>query len=115
MLFPIAHLPNACVGALPVLANPVEAFADLSPRIICDRADVLVTEIDRVHDLAINVHLDLRNRGITDAHGAGSAIALPVFQDLLLNLDVATDARDYRKRNVLVIMLARVRLDPVDE
>jgi len=29
MLFPIAHLPNACVGTLPILADPFQALADL--------------------------------------------------------------------------------------
>src|SRR5260370_39214371 len=99
MLFPIAHLPNARVGTLPVLANPFHALADLDPHIVGEGADVLVAQVNRVHHLAIDIHLDLRNRGIADAHGSRPAISLPVFQDLLANIAVAPGAGEYWKRS----------------
>src|SRR5260370_1097076 len=82
---------------------------------VCDGANVLVEQVKRVHDLAINIKLELRNRGIADAHGARPAISLPVFQDLLGNPGVATNAGENRKWSVRAVLLGCVFLKPIDE
>lgn len=89
MFLAIAHLPNASVGKLPVLADPVKTSADLYPNVVGGRADVLVGQIKRIHELAVDVCLVLRNGFIADTHRAGPSIAFPVIQCLLAKFVVA--------------------------
>jgi hypothetical protein len=42
-----------------VLADPLKAAAKLYPHVVRDRADVLVVEVKRVHQLAIEVELEM--------------------------------------------------------
>ena len=68
ILFAVAHFPDAFVGLLPVVAEPVEAMANADPEIVGDRGDIFVVEVERVHEFAVDVGLILRDGGVADAH-----------------------------------------------
>ena len=62
-------LLNTGIGRVPVLADPFKTIADLYPNVAGGGADVLVGKIERVHEPAIDVSLELRNSCIADADG----------------------------------------------
>src|SRR5208282_4985348 len=115
MLPAIAHLPNAGVRALPVLANPLKTIADFYPNVVGGGADVLVGQVKRVHELAVDVSLELRNSGIADAHRSGGSIAFPMIQRLLGKLVAALDREDHHAGLFRTSVLGRVTFDPVHE
>src|SRR5215831_17023998 len=59
MVLSVAHLPNACVRTLPILANPIEAAPHSDPHVVRNRTDVFVVQIERVHELTVNIGLEL--------------------------------------------------------
>ena len=89
MGFPVAHLPDACVRTLPILADPVQAATDPHPHIVGDRADIFVIEVERVHEFTVNIRLELGSGRIADANRSGFAVSLPVIHSLLRNLGLA--------------------------
>src|ERR1700677_2830151 len=97
MFLPIAHLPNAGVWKLPVLADPLQASADLYPNIVGGGTHVLVGQVKRVHKFTVDVSLKLRNSCVADAHGSGLSIPFPVIQRLLDKFVVACDSEEDRK------------------
>src|SRR5260370_25690438 len=56
------------------MANPY-------PRVVRDLADILIVEVKRVHQLAVDIDLELRGCTIADSHWSGSAISFPMFKD----------------------------------
>src|SRR6266853_5358937 len=94
MFLAIAHFPNAGVRTLPVFADPLKTIADLHPNVVGGGADVLVGEIKRVHELPIDVSLELRNSCIADANRPGFSIAFPVIQRLLGKLRVTLNRKE---------------------
>src|SRR5215472_7750791 len=82
MVLSVAHLPNACVRTLPILANPIEAAPHSDPHVVRNRTDVFVVQIERVHELTVNIGLELRSGSIADADRSRTAISLPVIQVL---------------------------------
>ena len=92
LLPPAAHLPDALVGLAPVLAHPVDQPDDVHPRVVRDRRAVLVVQVHRVHQLAVDVELEVRVGGVADAHRARAHVALEVRQRLLGQLVAAVDA-----------------------
>src|SRR5450432_1796204 len=94
MFLAIAHLPNAGIRKLPVLANPFETVANLYPNIVGGGADVFVGQIKRVHEFAVDVSLELRNSCIADAYRPGTPITLPVIQRLLGKLVVTLNRKN---------------------
>src|SRR5215467_1733462 len=115
MLFPIAHLPESCVGALPILANPIQPAANPHPRIVGDGAHVLVVQIKCVHKLAVDVKLELRRRCIADSYRARPAISFPAVQSMFGKLAIAVDGKHYRNRHVRAQMLGCVGFNPIHE
>ena len=59
MLAPAALLPDALVGLVPVLADPVDDAGEVDPRVVVDRRAVAVVEVDGVDQLAVDVELEL--------------------------------------------------------
>src|SRR5262245_40039568 len=115
MSFLAAHLPDARVVPLPVIADPIQPVTDFDPSVGCDRANVFVVEVERVHELTVNVRLKLRNRGVADAYRSRAAISLPVLQALLGNLAFALDRQERGKSHIRMKAFGGVVLDPVDE
>src|SRR5437899_9674623 len=94
MFLPIAHLPNAGIRKLPVFADPFKPTTDLQPNVVRGGTHVLVGQVKRVHELAVDVSLELRNGVVADAHWAGPLIAFPVIQLLLGELVVTINRED---------------------
>src|SRR5260370_42239428 len=94
MLLAIPHLPNSRVRRLPVLADPIEPGADSHPEIVVDRTDVLVVEVQRIENFAVDVVLILFDRFISNAHVPRLAISLPMIQSLLRQPTLAMDSED---------------------
>src|ERR1017187_2812724 len=108
MFLTIAHLPDASVRELPVLADPLEASAHLHPNVVRGGTYVLVRQVKRVHEFAVDVSLELRNSCVSDAHGSGRSIPFPVIQRMLGKFVVACDREDHRPRGVWMGVLRRV-------
>src|ERR1700747_714930 len=52
-------------------------MTDANPEIVGDRANVLVGEVERIHQLAVNVGLVLLGGCVADADRGGAHVALP--------------------------------------
>ena len=63
MLLAAAGLPDALVGLVPVLAQPVEHAPQVCPSVSVQiGCTVLVVQVDRVDQLAVDVELELVRR-----------------------------------------------------
>ena len=91
MAAPAAHLPDALVGLRPVVAHPVGEAAQVLPEVVADRGAVLVVEVDGVHQLAVDVELELLHRAVADAHRARALVAGEVLEHRLLAHGLAAD------------------------
>ena len=87
----------------------------LHPEIVVNRADIFVVEIERVHQLAVNVGLILIGGGVADAHWAGAHVALPVIESDFFGDGLAVNGEDGRELLTPVRVLADVILQPVHE
>ena len=83
MLAAAARLPDPLVGLVPVLADPVHDPYDRDPGVVVERRSVLVVEVERVDELAVDVELELLGRAVADPHRRRAAVALEVVEDLL--------------------------------
>ena len=66
--WPPAGLPDALVGLLPVVAHPVEHADQGAPAGIGDADADPTGEVDGVHELAIDVELQLVGCPVADAY-----------------------------------------------
>ena len=89
---PAADLPDPLVLARPVVADPVHQPAEVFPSVVAEGRAVLVEQVDGVHQLAVDVELQLAVGGVADPHRARAAIALQVRQLLLDQIGPAVDA-----------------------
>jgi hypothetical protein len=86
-----AGLPDALIGLVPVLADPVGELGELRPAGMADPDAVPVGEVARVQQLAVDVELELVGGAVADPHRPGAGVALPVVQGLLVQLGGAVD------------------------
>src|SRR5881409_3479559 len=114
LLAPAAHLPDALVLVAPVGADPVDEAAHVGPQVVGDRGTVLVVEVDRVHQLAVDVELEVGGGRVADAHGRGAQVALEVRQRLL-GEPVATVDPVHDLEGAVGFELLAARLDPAHE
>src|SRR6516225_3716578 len=115
MLFTIAHLPEPCVGTLPIFTDPVQPTANPDPRIVGDGAHVLVVQVKRIHKLAVDVKLELRHGCVADACRTGPTIALPFVHTLLRDLAVSVNGEEHRNRLIRAEVLGCAALNPIHE
>src|ERR1700722_303472 len=115
MFLAIAHLPNAGIRKLPVFADPVQTLADLHPNVVGGGTDVLVGQVKRVHKLAVDVSLELRNGCIADANGPRPSIPFPVIQRLLWKLRAALDREDDGAGGFRIDVFGRIISYPAHE
>src|SRR5579859_1802219 len=71
---PPADLPDPLVGLLPVARDPVDQADHVAPQAVADRFSVLVIEVHRVHELAVDVELKLAGGSIADPDRPGSPV-----------------------------------------
>ena len=86
------------------------------PGVVGDRPAVLVEEVDGVDELAVDVELELVGGAVPDAHGGRAAVALPVVEDLLLEIGVAVDrVHDLERPGLALVLLAEPVGQPAAE
>src|ERR1700681_4585489 len=112
MFLAIAHLPNTGIRKLPVLTYPLKTLTDLYPNIVRSGADVLVRQIKGVHEFAVDVSLELRNRCITNEYRPGTPTQFPVISRLLRKFVVTLNRKDDRAGPVRIRLLGRIFGDP---
>ena len=83
LLLPPADLPDAIVGAHPIVGHPIQHVPHLGPHIVGNRGPVLVIEINRIHQFAIDVELQLIRGGIANAHRARAAVPVQMVEGFL--------------------------------
>ena len=73
-----ARLPDPLVGLVPMVYQPLEVAGEVHPAVVVDGQPELVAEVDGVHQLAVDVELQLGRRPVTDAHRRRAHVALEV-------------------------------------
>ena len=73
---------------------------EIHPGVVGDRLGVLVVEVDRVDQLAVDVELELLGRAVSDPDGRRAGVALEVVEHGLLEVGPAVDAVHDLKRAV---------------
>ncbi len=90
-----AHFPDAHIFLVPDFADLIGDFHGVFPTLVGDGFAVLVDQVHRVHQLAINIQLDLVDGLIADAHRPGATVAAEVVQlgfwQLLTTVDAVED------------------------
>ena len=86
-----AGLPDALVGLVPVVAQPVGELGELDPAGMADPQPTPVGQPDRVQQLTVDVELELIGGAVADADRLGAGVALPVVQGLLVQVGGAVD------------------------
>jgi hypothetical protein len=86
---PGSGLPDALVGLIPVVADPFGLRGDLVPPGARDVPVPAVVEIDRVHELAVDVELKL----------PPLFVAVLLVPDVLIAVAITRFVRWYRRRS----------------
>jgi hypothetical protein len=61
-----------------MVTNPIQQTCQICPQVMGDGIAIFIVEIDRIHQLAINIELELVGGTVADAHGRRLLIALQV-------------------------------------
>ena len=98
-----AGLPDALLGLVPVLGEPVEDADDALPAGVPDLDPGVVAGVDAVECLAVDVELELVRGAVADPHGPRVAVARPVVERFLDEVGGAVDpVHDVERRPVAV-------------
>src|SRR5262249_24781473 len=109
-------LPDAFVAAVPVLADPLDEARELAPGLVVYRLAVLVVEVDGVHQLAVDVELELLRGAVPDPDGRRPAVALEVRQLELLEVGAPVDpVHDLERPGRAAVRLAHAVGQPAHE
>ena len=111
-----ARLPDPLVGLVPVVDQPLEVAGELHPAVVVDGQPVLVAEVDGVHQLAVDVELQLGRRPVADPHRRRAHVALQVRELLLGQVLAPVDAvHDLQRARLAVGRVAEAPLQPLHE
>ena len=111
-----ARLPDPLVGLVPVVYQPLEVAGELQPAVVVEGQPVLVAEVDGVHQLAVDVELQLGCRAVADPHRRRAHVALQVRELLLGQVLTPVDAVHDRQRARLAAgRVAEAPLQPAHE
>ena len=91
VLLPAADLPDPLVGLIPVVTDPLDDVTEVGPRIGIHRLAVLVVEVHGVHQLTVDVELELVGGAVSDANRMRAAVTLEVVENLLFQVRPAVD------------------------
>src|SRR5215213_2447830 len=80
---PASDLPDSLIFTSPVVADPVDQPAQVGPQLVPDGVTVLVVEVDSVHQLTVDVQLQLVVGTVADPDRPRAPVALQVLQGLL--------------------------------
>src|SRR4030095_9833533 len=88
---PASHFPDTLVSLPPVVAQPVDKPENVHPRVVSDRRAVLVIQVHRVHQLAVDVERKMRVSVFANADRPRVHVALEVIQRLLAHRKTAVE------------------------
>ena len=112
-------LPDALVGLVPVLAQPVEDADHVVPGIVADTRrpeGAGVRDIDGVERLAVDVQLELIRCIVADAHGTGAHVTLEVIERFFDEIGAAVDSvHDLERSRGIAGLLFESLAQPVAE
>src|SRR4029453_6293070 len=91
LLLPPPPLPDALVLLPPVVARPIDQADDVDPVVVPDWGAVLVVQVPRIHQLAVDVELEVGVGRVANVHGSRAHIALEMGQCLLAYRGTAVD------------------------
>ena len=91
-----SQIPSS--GLVPVLETQSTISRQVHPGVVGDRPAVLVVEVDRVDQLAVDVELELLRGAVSDPHGRGAAVAREMVERLLLEVGAAVDPVHHLQR-----------------
>jgi len=80
---PAPYLPDALVRFPPVPTDPVDETDDVDLQVVRDGCAVLVIELNRVDQLAVDVELQMGVSQVADADWPRTLVALQVREPLL--------------------------------
>jgi hypothetical protein len=100
---------------LPVVTNPIETTTDAHPEIVGDRTDIFVGEVERIHQLAVDVSLVLIGSGVADTDGRRAHVAFPMRERLLGWERLAVNCENGWERLAGAGMFGGVVLQPIDK
>jgi hypothetical protein len=86
------RLPDALVGLVPVFAHPFDDASEVIPGVVVDRCTILIVEVDRVDELAIDVQLQLLGGGVAHSYRSPAAVPFEVPEHLLREFGTAVNA-----------------------
>ncbi len=89
MLVFTTHFPDTDVFIAPVLAHVIHQPGRMFPAVIGNRFAILVGEVHRIHELAIDIQLDLAVCLVADPYWSGTAVTGQVRQVVLRQLIAA--------------------------
>ncbi len=92
LLAAAAGLPNPFIGLVPVFTDPIRPPPDCLPLVRGERSRPLVVEVDRVHELAIDVELQLTSRVVPDPYRSRAAVTLEISELPLSQVHPSVDA-----------------------
>src|SRR5579859_887406 len=106
-----SYFPDAVIGLVPVLAQPVHLLLQRLPEIIRDGVPILIEQIYGIHQLAVDIQLQLRIGVIADANGSAALIARETSQVVFSQLPAAVQGI-HDAQSLLAIYLVADLFDP---
>ena len=77
-----------------VVADPLDEPVQFGPQVVRDGCPVFVVEVDSVHQLTVDVQLQLVMGAVADPDWLGGFVAFQVVQDLLGQIASSVDPVD---------------------
>src|SRR5438046_7700794 len=109
-----ADLPNAFVRPTPIVAHEVNETGEVQPEIVRDRLAELIIDVHRVHELAIDIQLQLVMSAVADADGTGLAVSFKMPQRRFLEVLPAVH-RVHHLQWHMILEFSTTRFDPTHE
>src|SRR5262249_4283361 len=78
-----ACLPDSIILTLPMIADPIQQTCQIHPQVMGDGFTVFVIEIDCIHQLTIDIELELVSGTVANAHRCRLPVALQMGEQLL--------------------------------
>src|SRR6266496_3548249 len=76
LMLTTACLPDSIILTPPMIADPIQQTCQIHPQVMGDGFAVFVIEIDRIHQLTINIELELVGGAVANTHGCRLLVAL---------------------------------------
>src|SRR6266498_3783448 len=95
-----ARLPDPFVREMPMVTDPLQQARQIHPEVMGDGGTVFIIEIHRIHQLAVDIKLELLVGIVPNADGRGLLVALEMREDLFREDVPPVDAIHHLERPV---------------